>query len=89
MFCSTCGNAVHENAVICPKCGCPLKETPKAPEVSSGVITAGYVCAVLLPLVGFIIGIVLLAKGKAGHGIGAIVLSIFCFFFWIGVMSAA
>ena len=27
MYCKTCGNEINDNAIICPKCGCPTKET--------------------------------------------------------------
>lgn len=50
---------------------------------SEGLVVAGYVTAVLLPFVGFIIGCILLGKDRTGHGIGAILLSIVAFFvFW-------
>lgn len=26
MFCKNCGNEINDNAVICPKCGCQVKE---------------------------------------------------------------
>jgi hypothetical protein len=51
---------------------------PPAPaqEDMRDVIALGYVLAVLVPLVGFILGIVLIAKGRSDHGIGAVVISI-------------
>ena len=26
-YCSKCGNELHDDAVICPKCGCPIENT--------------------------------------------------------------
>ena len=39
----------------------------------SGAIPAGWVCAVVLPPVGFVIGVVLLTKGLWEHGVGMMV----------------
>jgi hypothetical protein len=52
-----------------------------------GLIVGGWVTAAVLPIVGFIIGIVLCAKGKGGHGVGAMVLSILAFFFWAAMLT--
>ena len=30
-FCQKCGKEIADEAVICPGCGCPVKEAPKAP----------------------------------------------------------
>ena len=32
MYCSTCGNELNEKAVICPHCGCAVKELTPTPE---------------------------------------------------------
>ena len=32
MYCSTCGNELNEKAVICPRCGCAVKELTPTPE---------------------------------------------------------
>ena len=29
MFCSKCGKEIHDEAVICPECGCKVKKTKK------------------------------------------------------------
>jgi hypothetical protein len=42
----------------------------------------GYVCAILLPLAGFFIGIYLMAKKQHGHGVAAMALSIFAGLIW-------
>lgn len=52
-----------------------------APPEHGGLVAAGYITALLLPLVGFIIGIVLLWK-RPGHGVAAMVLSVMAFVFW-------
>lgn len=45
-------------------------------RASDGTVIAGYVTAILLPIVGFFVGLVLIIKNRAGHGIAAMVLSV-------------
>lgn len=57
----------------------------EAPQRGSGLVGAAYACAVLLPLVGFILGIVVAAKeGKAGP----LILSVLMMFFVLLVLGA-
>ena len=39
MFCRHCGNEVNDNAVVCNKCGCSVKETIAKPKVEINVFT--------------------------------------------------
>ena len=48
------------------------------------MIVAGYVLAVVLPIVGLVLGIVVISNGPRNHGIGIIALSIV-----VGVLSYA
>ncbi len=34
-FCSNCGNEVHENAVVCIKCGCAIPQTDASKQFAS------------------------------------------------------
>ena len=34
-FCSNCGNEVHENAVVCIKCGCAIPQTDASNQFAS------------------------------------------------------
>jgi DNA-directed RNA polymerase subunit RPC12/RpoP len=89
-----------ERTVFCPSCG---KETfirakgsdysahaATAPEKDSlgNLIAAGYITAILMPLVGFIIGIILLAKNRVGSGIGCIIVSVICGFIAMAIFSS-
>jgi DNA-directed RNA polymerase subunit RPC12/RpoP len=89
-----------EKSVFCPSCG---KETfiratrpdysahaATAPEKDSlgNLIAAGYIMAILMPLVGFIIGIILLAKNRVGSGIGCIIVSVICAFIAFAILSS-
>lgn len=33
MFCSKCGNEIHDEAVVCPKCGCPTENYNKTNNI--------------------------------------------------------
>jgi len=84
MFCKACGHEMLDSATMCVGCGTPVKQSG---EVSKALLVWGWVCAVLLPIVGLILGIVVTVKQRWGHGIGMIVASIFFWFFWIAFFA--
>ncbi|MBM3335559.1 hypothetical protein FJY63_12945 [Candidatus Sumerlaeota bacterium] len=88
MFCSSCGSALAEKAVIRPKCGCPTENYMKPQEVSGGAIAASYIAGAIIPLIGWVMAIYLLVKCKVGHAIGVAAVSIFMAFFWYGFFGA-
>ena len=58
---------------------------------TSGLVVGGYILAAIMPLIGFILGIVVAtrpANAVSKHGIWIIVVSIVAFFFWIAVVSS-
>lgn len=61
-------------------------------QASDGLVIAGYLLA-LLPFLGwfvaFIIGIILLAKDRVGHGLGVITLTILSPLIWFTVIVGA
>lgn len=60
-----------------------------AHAVSSRVETIGWIAAILMPIVGFIIGIVMLGKGQ-GRGVGMIVLALVAFYvFYRSIMNSS
>ena len=76
-FCSKCGKEIMDEAVICVHCGCPVTNAtfntaPAQPPVqplndpteSGGLATAAMIFAFLIPLLGFILGIVGACKYK-------------------------
>lgn len=79
-----------ERTVFCPSCGKETiirsKGSNYAPistdDDASGVIVVGYVCAVVIPFVGFFIGIYLMAKKQPGHGVATMALSILAGWIW-------
>lgn len=72
MFCSKCGNEVLDEAVICPKCGCMLKDekmtvsTDNKQKVSKAPVIfgiLGIVFAWLFALVGHVLSIIGIVLG--------------------------
>jgi hypothetical protein len=65
---------------------------PAKQGASDSLVVAGYAIALLLPVIGaviaFIIGIILLAKDRVGHGLAVIALSVLSPVIWIGVILA-
>jgi hypothetical protein len=52
------------------------------------LIVAGYVTALFLPLIGFIIGIILLAKNRTGSGIKCAIISVVAAGFWFAAFTS-
>lgn len=76
MYCVGCGAELHEKAVICPKCGVPTTNKESKPPVRKGNIIGGYIFAILMPIVGFCVGIYLLFRDHVVHGAAIIGLSV-------------
>lgn len=68
MYCSKCGEEIMDQAVICPKCGCETNvkksqyEYPDEPKTGMGVLFA-----LLLGVIGLIIGICLYKDGSVAR----------------------
>ena len=73
-FCSHCGNRIHEEAVVCVHCGCPVEGARTAQQdtqpKSNGMAVAGFVCSFFVPLLGWVFGGIGLAKSKKMGGKG-------------------
>ena len=62
---------------------------PYAPQRDdSGLVTAGFVAAILLPIVGIIIGIVLLGRGRGSQGAGVIITSIVAMIVFSAILAS-
>lgn len=97
MFCSKCGNEIDNEAVVCPKCGCAtanmtLQKNAASAEASgetSTLATCAIVFAILMPIVGLILGIIGTVKYKneayKKKSISAIVLSIVLWAIYFGI----
>lgn len=65
--------------------------TEHRPETSAGGLgVAGYVLAIVFPIVGFIIGIVMTVQSKryGNHGIGVLLTSVAAFAIWFAIWDA-
>jgi hypothetical protein len=60
---------------------------PSQPRAGTGLIVAGFVFAILIPIVGLILGILTLNKGSKGPGWGIIALS--AVFILLGIVTFA
>ena len=56
--CSECGNQVSEKASQCPKCGCPIEHPDE--KANKGVLAICF----LFPTIGYILGIIELARHR-------------------------
>ena len=54
-YCSKCGQQVHEEAVICPYCGCAISNEIAPQQASNDQVSVGLcILAALIPLFGII-----------------------------------
>lgn len=84
VFCHSCGKEIADSAVTCPDCGAeqqveanqyaPAQE-PEA-DIHIAILIIGYVCTWIFPLAGLGVGIYALVKGKIGHGVAMIALTL-------------
>ena len=65
MFCKHCGNEVNDNAVVCVKCGCSLKDEPTGINNN----TKEWLVVLLLCLFLGTLGVHRFYVGKTGTGI--------------------
>lgn len=86
MYCKNCGKELADTAVFCVQCGATTEQKALGATVGNGTIVTGFVLAVFMPLIGIIIGIYTMAKGKVPQGIWMCVLAIFSAFFWFSVL---
>ena len=69
----------------------PMTAYPTTQAGIAGIEIAGYIFAVLMPLVGFILGIISAVKPKpqgTNHGVFIIIVSVVAFLFWMMILSA-
>ena len=101
MYCSKCGKEIHDQAVVCTGCGCAVKQNEdkmsvensnKQKRESSSTANCALLFAFLIPIVGFIMGIVGCVKYQTptykNRCIVAIVLSVVVWLVLFLLMSA-
>lgn len=61
MYCKNCGNQIHDDAVVCVHCGCPVQQnaTDKAcaKPKSNALAIIGFILSFLIPVAGLICSI--------------------------------
>ncbi len=57
-------------------------------QKGDGLVPVGYILGVLFPIIGFVIGIVLLAR-RNNHGAGVMVVSVVAFVVWASILAAS
>ena len=69
----------------------PARQTQRARDlsdsVSEGNIAAGYIVALIVPFIGFFVGIYLIAKKQPGHGVACMAISVVACLFWIAALN--
>lgn len=79
MYCKTCGNEINDQAVVCPKCGCPVKDVASVENQTQNEKKK----ANLFCIIGFVLSLVSLLIALYGTvAIAGLVLSI------IGIVQA-
>lgn len=88
------GQRFFDGAVWTENRTAPLPDAPPPSNGSTGkkqeadgVIITGYILAVLMPLIGFIIGLTQINKNR--HGLWIVLASIVVFFLWIILIGVA
>lgn len=69
MYCKNCGSEVHEEAVVCTKCGVLLKEinnTKSSNESENTFGLIGFILSFFIPVVGLILSIIGYKKARDG-----------------------
>lgn len=97
VYCRGCGKEIHDSATTCPHCGA-VQRVPAAADaptsgtgtgMSTGLLVAGYICALLLPVGGVVIGIIALTKKAVGHGIAMLGISLLMIIIYIAATVEA
>ncbi|MBI2901006.1 MAG: zinc ribbon domain-containing protein [Planctomycetes bacterium] len=93
--CENCGSPSGLGAERCRSCGCELPKVdpgrpvrasapqPPAPSLASPATAGDWIVSLLLPCVGFVVGIVCLAKGQWSRGAVLLCVSTFSSLAWV------
>jgi hypothetical protein len=93
IYCSVCGSSMPKQSLICIKCGSENitlkkgKQSMEEKNVGKFQIFCAYFLAFFIPIFGIIAGIILTCKKETGHGLAALIISVFSFIFWAIVYS--
>lgn len=86
MFCAECGSELNDKAVVCVKCGVPLKSV--FPSFSTGSMIFFCIMTFILPIIGIVIGLCNVGKSyRIGQSLFLFAFSVFCMMFWGAVLG--
>jgi len=68
----------------------PRRYAPAAPykpraNANEGLRDAGYICAIAVPFIGLVIGIVVLTRDEIAHGVSIMLLALVAAAVWMGL----
>ena len=71
-YCSKCGAEIHDEAVICPKCGCAVQgmNAQIVPGKRNTMAIVGFILSFFVNIAGLILGILGLNQSKKMNGDG-------------------
>ena len=64
----------------------PDASVPSTEEEGSGMAVAGFVLAILLPFIGFLVGLAMIA-GRRRYGGWVVLTSVVVFFLWLAIVT--
>ena len=67
-YCTKCGNELHDESVICPKCGCPVEVGTKDSVTKQSLAKSAIKTANILNIVALLLNIVVIAFLVRGAG---------------------
>jgi predicted nucleic acid-binding Zn ribbon protein len=74
-YCPSCGKTISDNAMMCPFCGF-AKRKSESKDNTTSLVVWGWIGALFFPILGVILGIVLMTKQRVGHGVSILIVSI-------------
>lgn len=96
-YCENCGKGIDDNAVICPNCGVPVKDskstsTSQNAAPTNGFAIAGFILSLFGGLLGLIFSIIGCVKSQNptynGKGLGLSIAGIVISCVWIFIILA-
>lgn len=72
MYCKNCGNEIHDEAVVCIHCGCPVdvQNNQSKPTVKTNILAlVGFILSFFVPIAGLICSILGYKRADSEFGV--------------------